>query len=185
MRMPQTCDSVYAVQRRNSLLRSATLMGLTVTARSLVVRKRQRFHTGFGKRTISSWSRIVLLEAPFSDASRHADARRARTKNKNTLKCCVLCGSRNHMAAKSLKIDSLDLDLENPRITLASDQRDAMQKILNEQKARLINLAESIAVKGFSPMDRCLILRSHIRPGKFIVLEGNRRVLCAKLLKNP
>ncbi len=33
------------------------------------------------------------------------------------------------MGAKSLKLDSLDLDLENPRITLAADQRDAMQKI--------------------------------------------------------
>ena len=84
------------------------------------------------------------------------------------------------MSAKSLKIDSLDLDLENPRITLASDQRDAMQKILNEQKGRLINLAESIAAKGFSPMDRCLVLRSNIRTGKFIVLEGNRRLLAAK-----
>src|SRR5450631_2144779 len=89
------------------------------------------------------------------------------------------------MAAKSLKIDSLDLDLENPRITLATDQRDAMQKIIAEQKVKLVNLAESIAVRGFSPMDRCLVLRSHLRAGKFIVLEGNRRVLCAKLLKNP
>lgn len=89
------------------------------------------------------------------------------------------------MAAKSLKLDSLDLDLENPRIPPASDQRDAMQKILNEQKVKLINLAESIAIRGFSPMDRCLVLRSHLRSGKFIVLEGNRRVLCAKLLKNP
>ncbi len=61
------------------------------------------------------------------------------------------------MAAKSLKIDSLDLDLENPRIVLATDQRDAMQKIVAEKKAKLINLAESIAVKGFSPIDRCLI----------------------------
>jgi hypothetical protein len=89
------------------------------------------------------------------------------------------------MAAKSLKIDSLDLDLENPRITLATDQRDAMQKILNEQKVKLINLAESIAAKGLNPMDRFLILRSHLRSGKFIVLEGNRRLLSAKLLKNP
>jgi hypothetical protein len=89
------------------------------------------------------------------------------------------------MGAKSLKLDSLDLDLENPRITLAADQRDAMQKILNEQKVKLINLAESVAIRGFSPMDRCLVLRSHLRTGKFIVLEGNRRVLCAKLLKNP
>ncbi len=88
------------------------------------------------------------------------------------------------MPAKSLKIDSLELDLENPRITLATDQRDAMQKIISEQKVKLVNLAESIAVRGFSPMDRCLVLRSN-RAGKFIVLEGNRRVVCVKLLKNP
>jgi hypothetical protein len=89
------------------------------------------------------------------------------------------------MGAKSLKLDSLDLDLENPRIALASDQRDAMQKILNEQKVKLINLAESIASKGLNPMDRFLILRSHLRTGKFIVLEGNRRLLASKLLKSP
>jgi hypothetical protein len=88
------------------------------------------------------------------------------------------------MSTKSLKIDSLDLDLQNPRITLATDQRDAMQKILNEQKVRLINLAESIAAKGLNPMDRFLVLRSS-RSGKFIVVEGNRRVLAIKLLKNP
>jgi hypothetical protein len=90
-----------------------------------------------------------------------------------------------NMAAKSLKVDSLDLDLENPRITLASDQRDAMQEIIAEQKVKLVNLAESIAMRGFSPMDRCLVLRSAIRAGKFVVLEGNRRILCAKLLRNP
>ena len=89
------------------------------------------------------------------------------------------------MATKSLKIDTLELDLENPRIAAASDQRDAMQKIVSEQKVKLVNLAESIAVRGFSPMDRFLVLRSSVRPGKFIVLEGNRRLLCAKLLKNP
>ena len=88
------------------------------------------------------------------------------------------------MSTKSLKVDSLDLDLQNPRITLATDQRDAMQKILNEQKVRLINLAESIAAKGLNPMDRFLVLRSS-RSGKFIVVEGNRRVLAIKLLKNP
>src|ERR1700691_6473252 len=89
------------------------------------------------------------------------------------------------MPPKPLKIDRLDLDLENPRITLATDQRDAMQKILNEQKVRLINLAESIAVKGLNPMDRCLVMRSDARADKFVVLEGNRRVLAAKLLNNP
>ena len=80
------------------------------------------------------------------------------------------------MAAKSLKIDSLDLDLENPRITLATDRRDAMNKIIAEQNVKLINLAESIADKGFSPMDRYLVVRSN-SAGRFIVLEGNRRIL--------
>jgi hypothetical protein len=87
------------------------------------------------------------------------------------------------MSAKNLKVDSLELDLENPRITRASDQREAMQKIVSEQKVRLINLAESIAAKGLSPMDRFLVLRTD-RQGRFIVLEGNRRVLAIKLLRN-
>lgn len=89
------------------------------------------------------------------------------------------------MPTKALKIDSLDLDLENPRITVASDQRDAMQKIITEQGVKLVTLAESIASRGFSPIDRFLVVRSHLRAGKFIVLEGNRRILSAKLLKNP
>jgi hypothetical protein len=88
------------------------------------------------------------------------------------------------MSAKTLKVDRLELDLENPRITLATDQRDAMQKIITEQKVRLINLAENMAAKGLNPMNRFLVMRSP-RQGKFIVLEGNRRVLGIKLLKNP
>lgn len=89
------------------------------------------------------------------------------------------------MPAKMLKIDSLELDLQNPRIPPATDQRDAIQKIIHEQGAKLINLAESIAVRGFNPMDRCLVIGSPVRAGRFIVLEGNRRVLCAKLMKKP
>ncbi|HLN03467.1 MAG TPA: hypothetical protein VK335_29520 [Bryobacteraceae bacterium] len=89
------------------------------------------------------------------------------------------------MPAKSLTLDSLDLDLENPRIKQAADQREAMQNIISEQKAKLINLAESVSERGFSPIDRCLVMRSPHRAGHFIVLEGNRRVLAAKLLRSP
>jgi hypothetical protein len=87
------------------------------------------------------------------------------------------------MAAKPLKIDSLDLDLGNPRIVRTTDQRDAMQKILKEQGAKLVNLAESIAANGLNPMDRFLVGRSD-KAAKSIVLEGNRRVLAIKLLKS-
>lgn len=89
------------------------------------------------------------------------------------------------MPAKSLKLDNLDLDLENPRIKQATDQREAMQLIIKEQKAKLINLAESVAERGFSPIDRCLVMPSPHRKGHYTVLEGNRRILAAKLLKNP
>jgi hypothetical protein len=65
----------------------------------------------------------------------------------------MTCSRLNPMAAKPLKIDSLDLDLGNPRIVRATDQRDAMQKILREQGAKLVNLAESIAAKGLSNAD--------------------------------
>jgi hypothetical protein len=40
-------------------------------------------------------------------------------------------GTETELAAKSPQLDSLELDLENPRITLAMDQRDAMQKIIS------------------------------------------------------
>jgi hypothetical protein len=87
------------------------------------------------------------------------------------------------MPPKPLKLASLDLDLENPRITLASDQRDAMQKIITEQGVKVINLAENIAARGLNPMNRFLVMSSST--GKFIVLEGNRRLVAMKLLQKP
>lgn len=67
-------------------------------------------------------------------------------------------GIAEHMPTKPLKIDSLELDVENPRIALATDQRDAVQKIIAEQKVKLVNLAERIAVREFGLMDRCLVV---------------------------
>jgi hypothetical protein len=87
------------------------------------------------------------------------------------------------MPPKPLKLDNLDLDLENPRITLASDQREAMQKIITEQGVKVINLAENIAARGLNPMNRFLVMASS--PGKFIVLEGNRRLVAMRLLQKP
>ena len=37
------------------------------------------------------------------------------------------------MAQKNLRIDQLALDLINPRITQASSQREAMQRIIDDQ----------------------------------------------------
>ena len=86
------------------------------------------------------------------------------------------------MSAKNLKIDQLELDVVNPRISAATDQHEAMQRIIYDQDG---NLAESIVENGLNPMDRLLVMKSDSGNGKSTVLEGNRRALVLKILKNP
>lgn len=83
-----------------------------------------------------------------------------------------------------LDIDELLLDLENPRISRASSQREALQKIIEDQDLKLIALAESIVDEGLNPMDRWLVIKSQDERGKFIVLEGNRRLATIRILHN-
>jgi hypothetical protein len=89
------------------------------------------------------------------------------------------------MASKNLKIDQLELDVANPRISKADSQRQAMQQIIDDQDVKLGNLAESIAEDGLNPMDRLLVTKSESTNGKYTVLEGNRRAAALKILKNP
>jgi hypothetical protein len=84
-----------------------------------------------------------------------------------------------------LKISDLVLDHDNPRITHADGQQEALQKILKDQKTKLVKLAQSIVGHGLNPMDRFLVLRLNLKPERFIALEGNRRVAVLKLLTNP
>ena len=88
------------------------------------------------------------------------------------------------MAAKNLKIDQLELDVSNPRFNKAGGQHEAMQRIIEDQDAKLANLADSIVEDGLNPMDRLLVLKSE-RKGKYVVLEGNRRTLALKVLRAP
>src|SRR5260370_31160969 len=89
------------------------------------------------------------------------------------------------MSAKNLKIDQLELDVLNPRLKKPADQHEAMQQILDDQGVKLGNLAESIVEDGLNPMDRLLVIKYETTNGKYTVLEGNRRTLVLKILKNP
>lgn len=89
------------------------------------------------------------------------------------------------MSTKVLKIDSVLLDLENPRISRSSSQREALQKIIADQGGKVAVLAESIVESGLNPMDRLLIIRSAEAKSKFTVIEGNRRLAALKILNNP
>ncbi|NOS77620.1 MAG: hypothetical protein HOP35_06710 [Nitrospira sp.] len=89
------------------------------------------------------------------------------------------------MGAIDCSIDQLLLDSENPRNESAASQRDALQKVLDDQEEKLFVLAEDIVEAGLSPMDRMLVLREKKDSEKFIVLEGNRRLAALKILSNP
>ena len=57
-----------------------------------------------------------------------------------------------------LKIETLVLDNENPRITHAEGQQQAFQKVIKDQKTKLIRLAESIVEHGLSPIERFMVM---------------------------
>ncbi|TKB90192.1 MAG: hypothetical protein E8D41_12650 [Nitrospira sp.] len=89
------------------------------------------------------------------------------------------------MGAIDCSIDHLLLDSENPRNKNTANQRDALQKVLDDQEEKLFVLAEDIVEAGLSPMDRMLVLRENNDSKRFMVLEGNRRVAALKILSNP
>jgi hypothetical protein len=88
------------------------------------------------------------------------------------------------MAGLDLTIEELLLDLENPRISHCESQREALQKIIEDQDVKLVVLAESTVADGLNPMDRWLVLKSPTELGKYIVLEGNRRLATIRVLNN-
>ena len=91
------------------------------------------------------------------------------------------------MAVVNRSIEQLKLDLLNPRIGNASDQREAMQWLINDKGddgSKVATLAESIIQDGgLNPLERMMVMKDD--DGKYVVLEGNRRALTLKLLINP
>ncbi|MFD2053800.1 hypothetical protein ACFSQT_12100 [Mesorhizobium calcicola] len=85
----------------------------------------------------------------------------------------------------SLRIEHLVLDTDNPRITHAAGQQEALQKVVRDQKTKLVRLAESIVEHGLSPIEKMMVLEVTEKPKRYIALEGNRRVAALKLLANP
>lgn len=84
-----------------------------------------------------------------------------------------------------LKIDDLVLDGHNPRITHAEGHQQALQKVVRDQKTKLIRLAESIVEHGLSPIEKFMVMEVNAKPKRYVALEGNRRVTALKLLADP
>ena len=86
------------------------------------------------------------------------------------------------VASKTVRIEQLLLDEENPRHGPTGSQREAMAAMIRDQGDKLVKLGEDIAKNGVSPIDSLIVVR---RGSNYVVLEGNRRALAIKLLSNP
>ena len=84
---------------------------------------------------------------------------------------------------KSISMDLLEINTENPRFETVSGQREAITVMIENQKHKLAELAEDIVDNGLNPSDLCIVTPNENR-GKFKVLEGNRRITALKLLNN-
>jgi len=83
-------------------------------------------------------------------------------------------------------IDDLMLDPENPRLPSSvntENEREIIEYIVNETDIE--TLMQSIANNDFFPGEPIIIVPAKDIPGKFHVVEGNRRLTAVKLLNNP
>lgn len=84
---------------------------------------------------------------------------------------------------KPIPVASLHLDAKNPRLgreTLSRAPRDIIQHLFEHDKA--LDVAESIATRGFFPNEPLLAVRENER---LVVVEGNRRLAALKALREP
>ncbi|SMO79683.1 hypothetical protein [Solitalea koreensis] len=86
---------------------------------------------------------------------------------------------------KKIKLTNLLVNTENYRFETVASQKEALDKMLDNQNDFLFNLAEHIMEFGLNPNDSIQVIASAHDKNYYIVLEGNRRTTCLKFLNNP
>lgn len=91
------------------------------------------------------------------------------------------------MSNKRILVDlsDLNINIENPRFEMVGNQREAIKTMIEDQKEKLVKLAEDIVNDGLNPGDPIFITKHERQDNQYNVLEGNRRVTALKLLENP
>ncbi len=91
---------------------------------------------------------------------------------------------------REVPLDSLHLDSDNPRLPgdtdwAAEDEGQLLREF--SRRYNLIELARSIADKGFTPRhaEALLVIEHSENPESYVVIEGNRRLATLKLLADP
>lgn len=83
-----------------------------------------------------------------------------------------------------LKLSQIRLYLNNPRLSKSEDEQEALNKIVDDQKKKLLLLAKDIAKHGLSEIDVIAVFPD-TDEGYYRVAEGNRRISALKLMQNP
>lgn len=89
------------------------------------------------------------------------------------------------MEKRIIKVTNLFIDLDNYRFEHQTSQVEAINKMVDEYKGDLYNLAVDILANGLNPTDMPLVIKLPTDDNKFIVMEGNRRITTLKILLNP
>lgn len=85
-----------------------------------------------------------------------------------------------------IKIEDLELDAHNPRLPKSKQGKD--QSVIIEYlllEAATVELMESIGENDFFAGEMLLVIHDEQNKGKYIVVEGNRRLTAVLLLNNP
>ena len=89
------------------------------------------------------------------------------------------------MEKRTIKVTNLFIDLDNFRFEHQTSQLEAINRMIEEYKGDLYNLAVDILAHGLNPTDMPLVIKLPTDDNKFIVMEGNRRITTLKILLNP
>jgi len=83
-----------------------------------------------------------------------------------------------------IKLSSLRLSEENPRLEVFDANQDLLESMLLNQGPDLVELAKDILEYGLSPLDLWAVYPDSI-DGVYVVAEGNRRLSSLMILNNP
>ena len=86
---------------------------------------------------------------------------------------------------EEIAVDDLLLDVRNPRHDIKEKQIDTLAEIMLDQKRKLLKLAKDIADSGPNPSELPIVTPYQDQKGKYIVVEGNRRLAAIQILCDP
>ena len=87
------------------------------------------------------------------------------------------------MVIRTIKLTSLFVNTENYRFEPLSSQKEAIDKMIEDQGDKLYSLVDDIVTNGLSPVD-LIIVTPNEDSNKYVVLEGNRRITTYLLLSS-